>query len=69
MKGDKSKPKNRFARWVDAFMDGYKAPKIPHYRIPSQTDEKRYDRRWRRRTGKEELRKEMDVEGNEQAGD
>jgi len=56
MKGDKHKPKSRFMRWIDAFMDGSKTPDIPHYRVPSQTEEKKHDRRWRRRKEKKELK-------------
>ena len=56
MKGDKHKPKSTFARWIDAFMDGLKAPDKPHYRVPSMTDEKKYERRWRRRKEKAELK-------------
>lgn len=58
MKGDIQKPKPTFFRWIDAFMDGLFSPK-GHYRIPSQTDQKRDDRRWRRRKEKEMLRKEI----------
>lgn len=66
MKGDKSKPKSTFARWVDAFLDGFKTPNKPHYRVPSQTDGKRYDRRWRRRTEKNNLRKEMNRDNKDE---
>ena len=60
MKGDKHKPKNRFCRWIDAFMDGWKTPDKPHYRVPSLTDEKKYERRWRRRKEKVELKEQID---------
>ena len=56
MKGDKHKPKPTFMRWIDAFCDGWKTPEKHHYRVPSQTDEKKYDRRWRRRKEKKELK-------------
>ena len=59
MKGDKHKPKPTFMRWIDAFCDGWNTPKKPHYRIPSQTDEKKYDRRWRRRKEKIELKEQI----------
>jgi hypothetical protein len=59
MKGDIHRPKNTFGRWVDAFMDGWRTPNKPHYRIPSMTNIKRYERRWRRRREKNELRKEV----------
>lgn len=59
MKGDKHKPQSTFGRWIDAFMDGLKTPNKPHYRVPSLTNEKRYERRWRRRVEKDNLRKEL----------
>jgi hypothetical protein len=55
MEGDKHKPKPVFFRWIDAFMDGLKAPIKGHYRVPSQTDDKKYARKWRRRKEKKEL--------------
>lgn len=62
MKGDKHKPQSTFGRWIDAFMDGLKTPDKPHYRVPSLTNEKRYERRWRRREEKDKLREEINVE-------
>ena len=60
MKGDKHKPKSTFMRWIDAFMDGAKTPNKSHYRVPSQTDDKKYARRWRRRKEKIELKEQVD---------
>ena len=60
MKGDRHKPKPTFFRWIDAFMDGLKTPDKPHYRVPSMTDEKKYERSWRRRKEKRELKKEFE---------
>ena len=57
MKGDRHKPKPVFMRWIDAFCDGLYAPK-GHYRVPSQTDNKKYARKWRRRKEK------IDLKGN-----
>lgn len=65
MKGDKHKPKSTFGRWVDAFMDGAKTPDGSHYRIPSLTNEKKYERRWRRRVEKENLKKEINTREGE----
>lgn len=65
MRGDKHKSQSRFGRWVDAFMDGFKTPDEPHYRIPSLTNEKRHERRWRRRIEKESLRKEINIREGE----
>lgn len=55
MIGDRHKSKPTFFRWIDAFLDGSKTPDTPHYRVPSETDGKRYQRRWRRRQEKMEL--------------
>ena len=55
VQGDIHKPKPTFIRWIDAFMDGAKTPDKTHYRVPSQTDGKKYARRWRRRKEKENL--------------
>lgn len=57
MDGDKHKPKGRFDRWIDAFMDGMrKLTRKGSHRIPSDTDSKRYQRRWRRREGRAALK-------------
>lgn len=60
MKGDKHKPQSTFGRWIDAFWDGAKSTtKKGNTRVPSLTNEKRYERRWRRRIEKDDLRKEL----------
>ncbi len=57
MKGDKHKPQSSFGRWIEAFWDGgKKTTKKGKKRVPSQTDEKKYARRWRRRKEKIELK-------------
>lgn len=59
MKGDKSKPQSSFMRWVDWFVDGtQKVTKKGNKKIPSQNIDKRYNKRWKRRKGKEELIRE-----------
>ncbi len=65
MKGDKHKPQSRFARWIDAFDDGFKTPDEYHYRVPSLVNEKRHERRWRRRVEKINLKKEIEENKNE----
>jgi len=58
MKGDEHKPKPTVFRWIDAFCDGLYTPK-GHYRVPSQTDDKKYARRWRRRKEKIKLKEQV----------
>lgn len=61
MKGDKNKPQCAFARWIDHFWDGnYRTTKKGKRKIPSQHSLKRYERKWKRRDGKKELRNEID---------
>ncbi len=63
MKGDKHKPQSAFCRWIEAFWDGTKSTtKKGEKRIPSLVDEKRYERRWRRRKEKQELKKGTNYE-------
>lgn len=60
MKGDRHKPKNSFFRWIDAFWDGGKKTTIKgKTRIPSLTDDKKYERKWRRRKEKTELKEQI----------
>jgi hypothetical protein len=59
MRGDKSKPQSKFGRWIDWFYDGcFLKTKKGKYKIPSQHPLKEYEKRWRRRQGKKELRNE-----------
>ena len=61
MKGDRHKHKNKFYRWIDSFWDGaYKTTKKGKTRVPSLTDEKKYERKWRRRKEKVELKEQID---------
>lgn len=63
MKGDRHKPKSTFMRWIDTFWDGmYKTTKKGSKRVPSLSNEKRYERRWRRRKEKNELNNDKDLE-------
>lgn len=50
MIGDKSKPISSEMRWICHFWDGYHSTtRKGKTRVPSQHENKRYERRWRRR--------------------
>jgi hypothetical protein len=52
MNGDLSKKEGSFPRWIDAFDDGFKpTTRKGKTKIPSSTQDKRYERRWRRHYG------------------
>lgn len=53
MNGDKSKPESKFSRWVENFGDGkFSKTCKGKRRVPSSSNDKRYNRRWRRRNEK-----------------
>ena len=57
MLGDRHKPRSRFCRWIDHFWDGEeKFTKKGSSRIPSHGTLKKYEKKWRRRKEKQDLR-------------
>ena len=57
MKGDVNKPCSTFFRWINNFWDGnFTKTKKGKKRIPSQDSSKKYERRWRRRKEKQNLK-------------
>ncbi len=56
MVGDKSKPCSRFFRWIDHFWDGSeRTTKKGKIRVPCGGTDKRCERRWRRRSGRQRM--------------
>ena len=59
MKGDKNKTVSSFGRWVDHFWDGFfNTNRKGSRRVPSQHHLKKYEKKWKRRLGKKELKRE-----------
>jgi len=60
VKGDVNKPCSPFFRWINHFWDGnFRKTKKGKKRVPSQCSLKKYERRWRRRKEKQNLKERV----------